>query len=517
MSSLDSYDQLPYDSNAFSDTHPSHLYAVGRLFGMATTKVDHCRVLELGCASGGNIIPMAYYLPTSEFVGIELSARQALDGQAMVRELDLRNIRIEHLDVMRLDESFGKFDYIIAHGIYSWVPANVQDKIMQLCRDLLTANGLAYISYNVKPGWNIRSVTRDILLHATQGLVSPKEKLARARETIRFLHSGQQRIESPASGWLRYETSRLLEASDSYLYHEYLETHNEALLFSTFVERAKQQGMQYVGDTDVHTMFVSTLGDKVLPLFEGKDDLLSQEQYSDFLRMRPFRQSIICRDDVNISREIDLALIQEFHIVADLACTQSIFWRKNKPQNFRNVSGREFSISHPITKAALVWLADVYPNGLALDELTRNARRILQQHGATEHGADDENLVGELFNLFIYRGVRLVTSPSNYRPQADALPRINKLAQTQAKFGHVTGPLHVDLTLDAFSRFLISLCDGNNTENNLLEKCVVEWRKSDELRQLIDTGNDEKRARERIQRNITSLLKRFARHGIVSG
>ena len=78
-----------------------------------------CRVLELGCAAGVNLRQMAQAAPESEFVGIDGSAVQIEQGQEVLRELDLPNLRLEHADILSLSErqDLGLFDYIVCHGV----------------------------------------------------------------------------------------------------------------------------------------------------------------------------------------------------------------------------------------------------------------------------------------------------------------------------------------------------------------------------------------------------------------
>src|SRR6516165_7913322 len=151
-----SYDEIPYSNNAFYHTHPDCLATVATLFGMKPAPVQACRVLELGCGRGGNLIPMATSLPTSRFVGIDLSARQIAGGQEAVESLGLTNVELKQLSILDVDSDFGRFDYIICHGVYSWVPAAVQEKILEICAQNLAPSGIAYISYNCYPGWHLR-------------------------------------------------------------------------------------------------------------------------------------------------------------------------------------------------------------------------------------------------------------------------------------------------------------------------------------------------------------------------
>src|SRR4051794_6758842 len=87
-----SYDEIPYGDNFFPYTHPIHLATMGLIFGIEPPPLDRCRVLELGCAGGGNLLPMALELPDAQFVGIDLSPRQIAEGQAVIERLGLRNV-----------------------------------------------------------------------------------------------------------------------------------------------------------------------------------------------------------------------------------------------------------------------------------------------------------------------------------------------------------------------------------------------------------------------------------------
>jgi len=147
-----SYDAVPYSEYVFPYTHPASVGAVAALFGMRPADPAHCRVLELGCCTGANLIPMAYDLPGSEFVGIDLSRRQIDDGRRTIAALSLTNIDLRPGSILDVDESYGTFDYIIAHGVYSWVPAEVREKLLAVCKANLKPDGVAYVSYNTYPG-----------------------------------------------------------------------------------------------------------------------------------------------------------------------------------------------------------------------------------------------------------------------------------------------------------------------------------------------------------------------------
>ncbi len=126
------YDTVPYESYPYPNTHPESLYTIGKLFGMQPVDFNNCKVLELGCASGGNIISMATLNPNSTFVGVDLSKVQIEEGNKQIQELGLKNITLKQLSILDITSEFGEFDYIITHGILSWVPGEVQDKIFEI-------------------------------------------------------------------------------------------------------------------------------------------------------------------------------------------------------------------------------------------------------------------------------------------------------------------------------------------------------------------------------------------------
>ncbi|MCP4284229.1 MAG: class I SAM-dependent methyltransferase, partial [Gammaproteobacteria bacterium] len=145
---------------------------------------DNSRVLEMGCGDGSNIMPMAYEFPESEFLGIDLSPVQIGIGQRHVDSLGLMNIRLDARNIMDMGPGDGKFDYIIVHGVYSWVPDRVKDKILDICRNNLADQGIAYISYNVLPGWQFNKSMRDIMLYRSRHINTPKERVSATMELV---------------------------------------------------------------------------------------------------------------------------------------------------------------------------------------------------------------------------------------------------------------------------------------------------------------------------------------------
>jgi len=159
------YNLLPYPSMPFAYTQPSRLAALSALFGIEAPSATEASVLELGCASGGNIIPLAARFPNAHFVGMNLSERHISQGRQRIADLGIENIELRQGDLATAKFQGQKFDYVICHGVFSWVPKRVQDAIFRTCNEVLTENGMATISYNVLPGWHLRNIVRDICIY----------------------------------------------------------------------------------------------------------------------------------------------------------------------------------------------------------------------------------------------------------------------------------------------------------------------------------------------------------------
>ena len=116
------YERLPYVSLPVSYTQPTNLAALVQLFGLSAPSLERPRVLELGCASGGNLIPLASRHREGHFLGLDLSRRHVGDAQHRIAAFGLRNIEIRQADIATVDLSRERFDFVICHGVFSWTP-----------------------------------------------------------------------------------------------------------------------------------------------------------------------------------------------------------------------------------------------------------------------------------------------------------------------------------------------------------------------------------------------------------
>jgi methyltransferase-like protein/2-polyprenyl-3-methyl-5-hydroxy-6-metoxy-1,4-benzoquinol methylase len=528
LSAETSYDQVPYSSFPFGESHPDWLATVATLFGMQPPPVATCKVLELACGRGGNLIPMALALPDAQFLGVDLSARQIADAQAAIARLGLNNVRACKMNILDFPEELGPFDFIIAHGVYSWVPRTVQDHILRLCRRLLTPHGVAFVSYNVFPGWKLRGLTRDLMLYHTRHLKEPQERINQAKAVLEFICGSVPAELDLYANILKSDRDVLNKAKggDSYLFHELLEDDNQPLYFHEFMARAAEQGLQFLADADLTTMQSDQFPPHVPQvLAQFGDDILAREQYLDFLKNRTFRETLLCRSEVQLDRKLTPERIAGMHVAANVKCTEE------KPTLLTSdelvfIGPRKVRAGtrHPITKAALLHLSELWPRTIPLEELQAAARVRLVPNSIVVQPADqyvhDCNvLAGNLVRLCLAGAVELHLHPAKFVFEVSDRPVASPYARLQAEDNLiVTNLRHEGFELNDLNRRLLLLLDGTRTQEDLL----------DELARIVTSENmvvhrqgrpvtNPLEARQALKEGLADNLRTLARAALLVG
>ena len=512
----DSYDEIPYQSIPFTDTHPENLALFGRLFGLNTPDPRGARVLELGCAAGGNLIPLAFHLPQAQFLGVELSARQVADGQRLIVAIGLDNARIEQGDILELGPGLGEFDYIVTHGVYSWVPPAVQSHILDLCARHLAPQGVAYISYNTWPGWRMRGVLRDLLLYHTRNIEAPGQRLKAALEFLEHFEPMLAQVDSSAAEYLLSELARLKTSHASYLYHEYLEAYNQPQNIGDFIATCERHQLDYLCDADLKSMFPSILGARVEQWLDQFTDLTEQEQYLDYLTNRCFRQSLLCRADAGSTREIELERLEQQAYFAHWHAPEDLALTSEQPVAFSQGDDKDLNVSHPLAKAALAHLSKEFPDAIPYPELTAAAAAAVRDAGNAEASADTNGLLAELFNLFAHQAVGVSQAAQRFPKAPGERPRAHRLARAQAAqgLGHLPTAHHSTILLDPFSVRLVHYLDGSRDLSELVAQLT------DDIAQqrlvLADLRPAAPAVLEaQVKANVERLLRLFLRQGIL--
>ncbi len=369
-----SYDELPYQSFPIEWTAPERLALASLLHGGPRQPLDQYRVLELGCGDGANLLPMAFFRGYATFVGVDGALSQIVEARSGRTALNLSNVAFIHADFLTADDQLGDtFDYIIAHGVFSWVSHSVREALFQLCAKRLRSNGLLYLNYNAYPGWGVRGVVRDFLISCTAGETGLLNRSKLAQEIASKIRSTIQDSEYP---YLQLFSSELniVSASDvSYVAHEYLVPENHAYWRSDFLELAGSYGFEYVTDADYNYPSGRRSENVVHQVSKMSFIGRTLEDVVDLLRYRQFHTPILTRKPLARS----LPSVDEF---ANLWVASALAPSKSKiagNATFIHPSGYRVETKQRIVEEALVRLFPFWPRSLRVGELFPDVRLVM--------------------------------------------------------------------------------------------------------------------------------------------
>jgi hypothetical protein len=428
------------------------------LFGMAPAPVQSARVLEIGCCEGGNLISMAMSIPGGEFVGIDLTAPDIERARETAAALQLSNIQFEVRDLTTLPGSLGQFDYVIAHGVYSWVPTEVREKLMAVVQASLAPNGVGYISYNAMPGCRFRILLREMMLFYTQGIGDPTEKIARARQVLQFMKDS--RAGEKDQTIIREEAEILLNQPDYLLYHDELESEYHASYFHEFAEHASRCGLQYLAEATYFNMLPEVLGSAARPHFASAvakltNDPLQRQQYLDFAFCRHFRTSLVCHRDIQLDSVVRPQRLKSLSFYSPAAASGA---EEDGEDIFIGFQDAKIKTGDPYVCAIMHHLIGAWPRSVAFHDLP----------GAASDPVRTSEILHALLNFGMLEVV--VTGPQAFSLTPGDRPTASPLARLQAAQGKpLTNLRHIvvhpseDLELR-----LIPLLDGTRTRADLL-------------------------------------------------
>lgn len=476
------YDETPYVSNSFPQSAPGTLAAVAHLFGLEPPAVASARVLEIGCAAGGNILPFAATHPGAEVVGIDLSQVQIEAGQARVQALGIENMQLIAADIARIDlAALGRFDYVIAHGVYSWVPDDVAEALLATVRGTLSADGVAYLSYNCYPGWKAKEIVRDAMLLASGGTQTPSEKVAHARGMADFLEDVV-----PAGGVMASVLAEWRASDDgfgdSYLLHDELETFNTPRYFYEVLARTNGHGLAYLGEARPEVMIPANHGPKVAEYLaaHGVTAQVLVEQYLDFVTNRTFRQSLFVHAEraQQISYSPGADRFRRLHVAASVPPLDGPTRLDTSRQEFQQADGATLFTNAPAIKAALDALTQRWPWTLSHDELVGAVGDRLVAAGS-EPSADLAAHIDDLTSVLVMQGqahYRLdpvrpdpAGTPAKVDEPMRRMAELTRLDDDACTFNR----WHETVPLEPLDRLLVPLLDGSRDDDQLVEELVA--------------------------------------------
>ncbi len=500
------YDDLPYPSHPQPQVHPDRMASLGRLFGLDGADVARCRVLEIGCGDGAHLVPLAATFPKSQFVGIDNAAVAIERAQNYASACALTNVEFRCGGVGDWPIKSRSFDYILCHGVFSWVPAPVREALLDFCRRALAPSGFAFVSYNALPGWSLHQPTRDVLLWHIRDIVDPAERLEEARAFATFL-SGAICHRQPDGLALRSEFKLAVDKEPRVLWHDELGTDHQAFYFHEFMAMASRHQLSFVGDADLGEHLLKMMPEPVAStLSAAADDRLEREQYIDFLVPRRFRQTILTHAGRPILPEADAERLSTGWFSSgwvNMECSGPML--EPGVGRFKLADGATLESDFLPGKIALHLLTQSAPGWLPFTELFEQTAEWLTSSGHDNLKVPGlpSQLLRFLFDVSAARLVTWHTGPSPFTLLPGERPCAFVPARVQAAISDLIPNADQRETriAERWTRELLIRCDGTRTRQEILA----------DLRESVRRSSDEHDAAWRqIETDLDGALRGLA-------
>lgn len=518
-----SYDELPYMSNPFPQTHPDSLRAVCSLFDIATPMAETANILEIGCSFGGNIIPIAQQYPQANIIGLDISEKQIAIGKTAIEAMGLKNIKLEQQDITNYDVPDKLFDYIICHGVYSWVPEPVKKAILHVISNGLSDKGVAIVSYNTYPGWKIKEIYRDAMSFRSQHVDNVKEKISYGFGMLDFLKDNLPK-NSPWAVAIEKHYQHIREASPSYLAHEYFEQVNDPCYFHEFMTLAETVGLDFVAEADFQNHFLPPVAidddtQKALKR-EANGDIIRLEQLHDYLSDRSFRQTILKRNTNQQKssvgkEEISFNILEKLHIKGGFI--KEVNEETQAPQ-WRTVSNHTTTLFQDTPITAFIF-----------NQLNEQKGQTLSVKALWSKVKDEQQIEKKVFyqhiaELVVRKAVTIRSSPNRWRIANANKPQLPSATRALARWIldnpdtiGLTTAFHSAISLDVVTNELLALLDGKHNRQALISQLIeaVSAKRITFYDTQQNVITDDKAIAQAAKEHTESLLIELQHHGLL--
>jgi SAM-dependent methyltransferase len=438
---------------------------MARLFGVSAPDIRTCRVLEIGCGDGANLVGMAADLPEGQFVGIDLSESAIARATDLAAQAGVENVTFRQMNVAELVGRPGECDYVIAHGFFSWVPRDVGEKMLDLCERVLAPTGIAYISYNTYPGWHVREMMAEMMRFHTIGVEDPETAVNEGLGLVQAVGRALGE-DTPYAKAILSEMERIVRRNKAVTFHDDLSPDMKPVLFSDFMRLAKARNLQFLAEADYTTMVYEDLPPEARSALEEiKDDPIRREQYLDFFKLRRLRETLLCRVDLTVLPEASTGAFDILYFGVPLQPKEPPKYTDDSPIEFVGQRNMSVTVAQPFVKAAIAVLCDAWPDRLQFQDILERSQVKLPLPDPTA-----TDMLSELLMKMYGAGLlEIDTHPWQYPAKPSERPCVSLLARQQAKEGtRVTSLRHQAVDLDdEAARRLLPLLDGTRDWNAL--------------------------------------------------
>ena len=479
------YDEVPYDTETNPDAHPRTMHTLARLFGLSPRPPSTCRVLEIGCGNGEQLLWAAAYLPGARFVGLDLSGEAIAMGERAVKAAGLTNVQLLHRDVCAVDAAeLGAFDYVMAHGVYSWVPSEVRPRVLSLMSKVIGEEGVAFVSCNALPGWELQRALRQLARHATRG--APAEEavsrtLAMMDKLAALPDQGFMGVLAAQAQQYRAHVKAAMPVGarySGYVFHDLLAEHNTPFSAVDVARDAVEAGLRVLCETPLRRV-------RRAEEEAGVSELAADMATSGV----PFLQVLLCRAGAKAPTFRGTEAVRETYLHADLRPTGLNRWETS--------AGMSFEVPGP--DAALGRAGGRAPAFVHVEEL-------IQGHDGANAEAND------VFAAYCMGALTLVAEPPTAIADVTKTPGVSDEVRRRARLASeagaelcvLTSALHRSFRVPWAELVLVRELDGQASREQIETRVARAFAEAPPARIPEDLGT--------LARWIDAVLERLVRH-----
>jgi SAM-dependent methyltransferase len=444
------YDQVAYPGVAYPFATPDRMSVFATLHGLLPTLPTEATVLELGCGDGANLLAIAQRFPSARCIGVDASESALAVARRRAAACGLTNVDLHRLDLAAFagPGPLPPCDYVIAHGLLSWVAPAVRDRILTLVGQVLKPSGVAMLSFLTFPGQHDLEPLRALMRHHVANVHDPKKRIDQARDIALWQLDRTRRLHGEARAKLMHDiVLEWHQMPDAVFLHDLLADERHPLTLSAMASEAERAGLQWLANARMNEPRKELLPESLRDLVREVQDPIRRQSYLDCFLMTRFRTSLFARASTPVQRSAkptDFASFFATSIIprAQLPDVQTVV--VETPVGSIRLS--------PEATMLLRHLADHRPNALALSTL------------------GDPEVVGlAASELWLAEAVDLTLVPPALAPALSNTPTASPLARLLAaeRRETVTTLWHREVPLDEEAAAVLAACDGVTTAGEL--------------------------------------------------
>jgi hypothetical protein len=413
---------------------------------------------------------LAAQYPKSRFVGIDPEEALIEKGRQEIQELGLSNLQLESGDITSYGVDEKSFDYVVCHGVFSWVSEDVQSAIMAKSAGALSPDGVFFVSYNTFPGWRQRGAVRDILLTGARRARSddPQERYTHALSFLNMIANTRVGGEDPFAMYIREANQRLQTSEPSYVLQEFLGRYNTPLLFQEFMRVAHGNSLQFLSESRVVMMSADDLQPALREYVDSiQDDIIGREQVLDIFRNRTFRETLLCRAERSLQRGLKVDAFKSLTMVTNYIPVGSGAGHDGRMHFQERTTGRELQTPPGECSDVLALLASRGPKGCVFADLFDCSRGVLS--------LSEKDLLVAAVTLWRSGFIDLLTEPLTGVERPEGRVKVGAWTKVQCdRSSKVTSALHDSYPLSPVEKRALALAQGEMTFTALTVQLLQE-------------------------------------------